>query len=95
MLKNQEANEIFLRKISKICLKEKMNLSKVNRLRMSQVGDYLDQLEEKFGLKFVQNFKIIFLIKDQRGIVSSRRKRRFSKGPFRNAKKYVAIWRKI
>lgn len=84
--KYRKLNGHFLEKSRKICQSANVNLIKVNRLRMSQVGIYLDQLNETFGKEFAQKFKVIFLVRDPRGIVSSRRTRKFAKGIYRDPK---------
>ena len=86
ILKHLKVNEKFLNESRKMCQSANVNLIKVNRLRMSQVGIYLDQLNKTFGEEFAQKFKVIFLVRDPRGIFSSRRTRKFSKGIYRNPK---------
>lgn len=58
---------------TKVCKSSKVNLIKINRLRMSEVGKFVDQLSPDL----MDNLKIIFLVRDPRGVYSSRIRRKF------------------
>lgn len=59
-------------KSSNICASATVNLIKINRLRMRQVSDFLSHLDANLR----DRIQIIFLIRDPRGVYSSRRQRR-------------------
>lgn len=57
--------------MNKCCEGSKVNVIKVNRLQMSQVGKLMDHLDEDIS----KSLKIVLLIRDPRNVYSSRRDR--------------------
>ena len=82
LLEKRRPSKKVLDTASRVCRSSNVNLIKINRLRMSEVGLMMDQLDPKLK----QDLKVVFLVRDPRGIYSSRVLRNFCKGNCRNAK---------
>lgn len=61
----------IVEKMTKCCEESNLNVIKVNRLQMSQVGKLMDHLDKDIS----KSLKIVLLIRDPRNVYSSRRNR--------------------
>ena len=61
----------IVEKMTKCCEESNVNVIKVNRLQMSQVGKLMDHLDKDIS----KSLKIVLLIRDPRNVYSSRRDR--------------------
>lgn len=67
---------------NKVCRESVVNLVKITRLRMYEVGKFMDQLDPITR----NNLKVIFLYRDPRGVYSSRKRVGFCQYKCRDAK---------
>lgn len=74
----------MVEKFSNTCASASVNLIKINRLHMSQVGDFFTHLDANLRGRI----QIIFLVRDPRGVYSSRRQR---KGCYHDCKSILSI----